>query len=61
MLGLFAGPAHADDIAIKVRVQNQVKDETTGKSKKEPIAGVAVEVKDASGAVVGEEQRPFRE
>jgi branched-chain amino acid transport system permease protein len=56
---MFAAPAHAapaadGDIAIKVRVQNQAKDETTGKTKKEPIEGAAIKVADASGAVVAE-------
>lgn len=56
---MFAAPAHASpaadgDAAIKVRVQNQVKDATTGKTKKEPIAGAKIEVLDAGGAVVGE-------
>ncbi|MEQ1872172.1 MAG: branched-chain amino acid ABC transporter permease [Ilumatobacteraceae bacterium] len=54
LLGLFATPVNAADLAIKVRVQNQLQDATTGKSIKEPIAGVAVTVTDAAGAVVGE-------
>lgn len=54
VLGVLAPPAHAEDLAIKVRVQNQVKDATTGKTKKEPIAGVKVQVVDATGAAVGE-------
>jgi len=53
MFGLLAKTANADDLSIKVKVQNQVKDATTGKTKKEPVAGVAVEVFDASGASVG--------
>lgn len=51
---MFAESAHAADITIKVRVQNQVKDETTGKGKKEPIAGVRIVITDAAGEVVGE-------
>ncbi len=67
VFGIFAAPAHAasvtaghaapaadSDIAIKVRVQNQVKDETSGKTKKEPIAGAKIQVVDADGAVIGE-------
>lgn len=54
LLGLFSAPAHAADISIKVNVQNQTKDATTGKNVKEPIAGVRIVVSDASGAVVGE-------
>ena len=54
LLGMFAAPVHAADITIKVRVQNQVKDENTGKSVKEPIAGVKVVVTAADGTVVGE-------
>ncbi|MFM2076119.1 MAG: hypothetical protein RJA49_9, partial [Actinomycetota bacterium] len=54
MLGLIAPPAHADDLAIKVRVQNQVPDAATGKTKKEPVAGVKVAVADANGAKIGE-------
>lgn len=53
VFGLLAPTAHAEDFAIKVRVQNQVQD-SSGKTKKEPIAGVKVTVKDASGADVGE-------
>jgi branched-chain amino acid transport system permease protein len=64
---MFAAPAHADpapprhavpaaegEVAIKVRVQNQVKDATTGKTKKEPIAGAKVQVLGADGSVVAE-------
>ncbi len=56
---MFTAPAHAapageGDIAIKVRVQNQVRNETTGKTQKEPIEGAKVQVADASGAVVAE-------
>ncbi len=64
---MFAAPAHAasapfghvspaadGDIAIKVRVQNQVKDATTGKTKKEPIVGATIQVLGADGSVVGE-------
>ncbi len=54
VFGLFAPSAHAADLQIKVRVQNQVPDASTGKTKKEPVAGVKVEVLDASGASVGE-------
>ncbi len=54
VLGLFASPVDAADFTIKVRVQNQVKDATTGKSTKEPIAGVKITVTGADGAVVGE-------
>ncbi len=55
---MFTAPAHAapeeGDIAIKVRVQNQMRNETTGKTQKEPIEGAKVQVADASGAVVAE-------
>jgi len=54
VLGLFAAPAHAADITIKVRVQNQVKDEKTGKNVKEPIEGVKIVITGADGAVVAE-------
>jgi branched-chain amino acid transport system permease protein len=54
VLGILAPPAHAADLAIKVRVQSQALDAGTGKSKKEPIAGVKVAVVDATGAAVGE-------
>ncbi|MBI4884099.1 MAG: branched-chain amino acid ABC transporter permease [Actinobacteria bacterium] len=54
MFGLLASPVQAADITIKVRVQNQVKDEATGKSTKEPIAGVKVVVTGADGVVVAE-------
>ena len=54
LLGLFAQPAHAADITIKVNVQNQVKDATTGKTTKEPIAGVKIVITGSDGAVVGE-------
>jgi neutral amino acid transport system permease protein len=54
VFGIFATPAHAEDLAIKVRVQNQVQDASTGKTKKVPIEGVKVSVKDASGAAVGD-------
>ena len=54
MFGLFAPPAHADDLAIKVRVQNQVPDAATGKTKKEPVAGVKVSVADDKGGKIGE-------
>ena len=54
LLGMLASPVHAADITIKVRVQNQVKDEKTGKSVKEPIAGVKIVITSPDGAVVGE-------
>jgi branched-chain amino acid transport system permease protein len=54
VFGMFAPPAHADDLAIKVRVQNQVPDAATGKTKKEPVAGVKVSVADDKGAKIGE-------
>ena len=54
VFGMFAEPAHAEDLAVKVRVQNQVQDAGTGKTKKEPVAGVKVVVADTSGAQVGE-------
>lgn len=54
VFGILAPTAHAEDLVIKVRVQNQVQDASTGKSKKEPIAGVTVTVADAAGATVGE-------
>lgn len=54
LLGMFAEPARAADITIKVRVQNQVQDATTGKSKKEPVAGVQITITGADGTVVGE-------
>lgn len=54
MLGLFAAPAQAADITIKVRVQNQFRDEVAGKSETEPIAGVKLVITDAAGVVVGE-------
>lgn len=54
VLGILAPSAHAEDFAIKVRVQSQTQDASTGKSKKEPIAGVKVAVVDASGAAIGE-------
>ncbi len=56
VLGLMSGPsgAHADGYSVRVSVKNQVKDTTTGKSKKEPVAGVKVEVFDETGALVGE-------
>lgn len=54
VFGLFAKTTNADDLAIKVRVQDQVKDTTTGKTKKQPVPGVKVVVLDAAGATVGE-------
>ncbi len=54
VFGILAPPAHAEDLAIKVRVQSQAQDASTGKSKKEPIAGVKVSVADATGAAIGE-------
>jgi branched-chain amino acid transport system permease protein len=54
VFGILAPPAHAADFAIKVRVQNQVLDAGTGKTKKEPIEGVKVTVTDSTGAAVGE-------
>ncbi len=54
VFGLFAPSAHADDLQVKVRVQNQVKNESTGKTTKEPVPGVKVEVLDAAGGVVGD-------
>lgn len=69
VFGMFAAPAPADaatlpaghaapaaegDVAVKVRVQNQVLDAATGKTKKEPIAGAKVQVLGADGALIGE-------
>ena len=54
LLGMFSSPAQAADISIKVHVQNQLQDAKTGKSVKEPIAGVKVVITGADGAVVAE-------
>ena len=54
LLGMFSSPVHAADITIKVHVQNQLEDATTGKRIKEPIAGVKVVVTGEDGAVVAE-------
>jgi branched-chain amino acid transport system permease protein len=54
VLGFISSPAHADGVIIRVRVQNQVLNAATGKSKKEPVAGAKVQVLDSSGAVVVE-------
>ena len=48
--GALSTPASADEVTIKVRVQDQI--EVDGKSKKEPVPGVTVSVLDASGAEV---------
>lgn len=55
---MFAPPAHAapsadGDISIKVRVQNQVQDAATGKTKKEPIEGAKITVTGADGTYDG--------
>ena len=52
LLGMFSSPAQAADISIKVHVQNQLQDAKTGKSVKEPIAGVKVVITGADGASV---------
>ena len=49
-----AAPPAEGDVAIKVRVQNQVQDEATGKTNKEPIVGASIQVLGADGAVVAE-------
>jgi branched-chain amino acid transport system permease protein len=54
MLGLLRTSAHAEAATIRVRVQNQVPDATTGKSKKEPVVGVKIQVVDSAGVVVVE-------
>jgi branched-chain amino acid transport system permease protein len=54
LLAVLATPVDAAETAIKVRVQNQLQDATTGKSIKEPIAGAKIVVTGADGSVVGE-------
>lgn len=54
IFGLFSSPAHAADLVIRVRVQNQVLNGSTGQSKKEPVQGVTIQVLDAGGALVVE-------
>lgn len=53
VVGTFSPSANAEGYAIKVRVQNQTTN-AQGKSIKEPVAGVKIQVVDAGGTLVVE-------